>query len=158
MNKIYRSILLALLVSLAGAQTAIPNKDMWIANGTVNSLAVDNDYTYIGGRFTYVGPNTGYGAKITTGNVQYDKNMPLVNGAIRCVVPDGQNGWYIGGDFTMVGSTLRNYIARINSDGTVSAWNPGLNGIVCAIARSGSDIYVGGDFTSIGALTRNRIA
>jgi len=146
--------------NMAISQT--PNKDMWVTNGTVHAIAVDGDYTYIGGEFTYVGPRTGYGAKLTTTSHTPNLNFPVVNGTIFTAVPDGNGGWYIGGEFTMVGTYDRNYIARINSDGSVDAdWNPNANDIVYAIAVSGNDIYVGGVFNgsnSIGGLTRSRIA
>ena len=136
-----------------------PNPNMWVTNGTVNAIAVDGDYTYIGGSFTYVGPNTGYGAKITTTSTSPNMSFPKVNGFISCSVSDGNGGWYLGGHFTKVGSYTRNYIAHILSDGSVDAtWNPDANNNVLSIAVSGSDIYVGGLFTSIGGQSRNHLA
>jgi hypothetical protein len=39
-----------------------------------------------------------------------------------------------------------------------TAWNPGANGRVWALAASGSTVYAGGSFTSVGGQTRYRIA
>jgi len=141
------------------AQSPTPNPDMWVTNGPVHAIAVDGDYTYIGGEFSYVGPNTGYGAKLTTTSSSPNMNFPKVNGPIWIAVPDGNGGWYIGGEFTKVGTFVRNKIAHINSDGTVdAAWNPNANDRVSSIAISSSDIYVGGRFTSIGGQSRNYLA
>ena len=140
------------------AQTHDPNPNMWITNGIVYTMAVDGDYTYVGGSFSVVGPNTGFGAKMTTTSHSPNLAYPKVNGTIYTSASDGSGGWYIGGNFTKVGSNYRNFIARINSDGSVNSWNPSANNIVYAIAVSGSTVYAGGSFTSIGGLSRNYIA
>ncbi len=129
------------------------------ANGPVNCIVVDGDFTYIGGYFTYVGVNTGYGAKLSTTTHTPDLTFPKVNGEILVVVPDGSGGWLIGGSFTKVGNYIRNRIARINSDGSVDEnWNPNANNWVRSILINGTDVYVGGSFTSIGGQPRNYAA
>ncbi|MBS1513571.1 MAG: hypothetical protein JSS63_00965, partial [Bacteroidetes bacterium] len=156
MNKAIFSIIYSVLFSLffsavSYSQSATPNADMWVTSGIVYAIAVDVNYTYIGGNFAYVGPNTGGGAKLTTTSISPNQSFPKVNGSISIAVPDGSGGWYIGGGFTKVGIYTRNYIAHINSDGTVDAtWNPNANNTVNTIAISGSDIYAGGQFTTIG--------
>jgi hypothetical protein len=141
------------------AQPSVPNKDMWVTNGYVHTVAVDGDYTYIGGSFNYVGPNTGSGAKLSTESDSVNLNFPRVNGSINKVVPDGAGGWYIGGNFTKVGLYTRNRLARILADGSVDLnWNPGANGRVRTIAVNGSEIFVGGEFTSVGGKTRKYLA
>ena len=136
-----------------------------VTDGSVYATCYDetNKILYIGGVFTYVGLYSGYGIPLNTsdGKPAVDiATMPKVNGTIRCAIPDGSGGWYIGGSFTQVGSTTRNRIARINSDGSVHSFNPNANDYVSALALSadGSTLYVGGAFTSIGGQTRNRIA
>ncbi|MGE5497339.1 MAG: delta-60 repeat domain-containing protein, partial [Syntrophothermus sp.] len=121
---------------------------MPIANGPVYAIAVDGNSTYIGGDFYYVGPYTGSGVKLTVSSAAYNKSFPVVNGTIKTAVTDGSGGWYIGGRFTQVGGFTRNNIARINSDGSVSPWNPGADNIVYSIAVNGSDVFVGGSFSS----------
>ncbi|MDW8030016.1 MAG: hypothetical protein RMK94_16685, partial [Armatimonadota bacterium] len=76
------------------------------------------------------------------------------------VVSDGAGGWFVGGNFTQVGSVSRTNIVHILPDGSVnlSFLPAGANGIVRALARVGNYLYVGGDFTSIGGVARNRIA
>jgi Secretion system C-terminal sorting domain/Domain of unknown function (DUF5122) beta-propeller len=151
---------ISLLVSnLAFAQTSEPDPYMWVTNGPVYSIAVDSNYTYIGGNFTFVGPNTGGGAKLTTSNSSPDLTFPQVNGRIITCISDGSDGWYIGGGFSKVGNYIRSGIAHINSDGTVDAnWDPDPKNTVYSLAISGSDIYAGGNFTSIGGQTRHYIA
>ena len=53
----------------------------------------------------------------------------------------------------------RNYLAHINADGSVNAWDPGANSAaVVSLAVNGSTVYAGGDFTTMGGQSRNRIA
>jgi len=66
---------------------------------------------------------------------------------------------YVGGSFTNIGGSARNYIAVLGSvSGTASTWNPNANNAVRTIGISGTSIYAGGDFTTIGGQTRNNIA
>jgi|JI10StandDraft_1071094.scaffolds.fasta_scaffold30884_2 uncharacterized delta-60 repeat protein len=82
-----------------------------------------------------------------------------LNGVIRTMVrqPDGKI--LIGGDFTQYNSTSRNYIARLNTDGTLdNTFNPGsgFNGLVWTIAlQQDGKILVGGNFTAFNGTTRN---
>ncbi|KTD38826.1 hypothetical protein Lmor_0229 [Legionella moravica] len=133
----------------------------WITNGEVYSMALDstNNIIYLGGDFTAVGPNTGFGVAIDEASSQTLPTAPRVNSDVFTVISDGTGGWFIGGDFTQVGGVARNRIAHILSDYTVDVqFNPNANSTVRALILDGSTIYVGGDFTSIGGLVRNHIA
>ncbi|MDZ7289520.1 MAG: PQQ-binding-like beta-propeller repeat protein [candidate division KSB1 bacterium] len=152
--------------SNASAQPSIPRDSTWITNGNVYAVAYAKGITYIGGDFSYVGPNTWYGAALNTTTGMPDLKFPRVNGSIFIVTPDGANGWYIGGKFTKVGNFTRNGIAHIQADGTVDPnWNPNATGNLVnygspihAIVVSGSTVYVGGNFTNIGGQPRRGIA
>ena len=67
---------------------------------------------------------------------------------------------YVGGAFTNIGGKTRNYIARLNSDGTVdSTFNPNADNWVYSIALDSSgNLYLGGLFNNIGGQARNSIA
>ncbi len=80
------------------------------------------------------------------------------------VQPDGKI--VIGGSFTSVGGVARNYIARVNADGSLDAgFNPKADSIVyCVAVQPDGKILLGGFFTSLqpngaaSATTRSRIA
>ncbi len=82
-----------------------------------------------------------------------------INGSIRALVvqPDGRI--LIGGDFTIIDGANFNYIARLNSDGTLDTnFNVGVgcNNEVQAIALDSQlRILVGGAFTQASGVTRN---
>ncbi len=84
-----------------------------------------------------------------------DANGQVVTAAIQ---PDGKI--VMGGEFTAVGGTSRNRIARVNPDGSLDmGFNPEANGLVHSTAvQTDGKIIVGGLFTQMGGVTRNRIA
>ncbi len=129
-----------------------------VTNSTIESMVQDGSMLYIGGWFTYAGPNTGRGVMLNTTSGTYDPTFPKVNGIINVCVSDSNGGWYIGGAFTKVGNTYRSNLAHIKSDNTVDAsWNPNPNAEVKTIAFYGSTVYVGGLFTNIGGVARAMI-
>src|SRR6266566_3383021 len=104
-------------------------------------------------------------AATARGQSALDGFDPNANGAVHAVVvqPDGKI--LIGGDFTTLSpnggpAVTRNYIARLNPDGTLdTAFDPNANSSVYAIAvQADGKILAGGLFSSIGGQTRNHIA
>ena len=132
--------------------------DRFETGGQVNTIIKDGNLLYAGGNFNYFGKIQNNGTAVSTDTGTPDFTYAQPNGAIIAAVPDGAGGWYIGGSFTQLGGLSRNYIARINSDGTVHDWNPNAGNTVNTIAVAGSTVYAGGNFTSIGGQSRNRIA
>jgi uncharacterized delta-60 repeat protein len=74
------------------------------------------------------------------------------------VQPDGRI--IIGGEFTSVGGTVRNRIARLNPDGSLDVgFNPNADGIVAiTVSQPDGKIVIGGQFTTVAGATHNRIA
>jgi uncharacterized delta-60 repeat protein len=74
--------------------------------------------------------------------------------------PDGKI--IIGGSFTFYNGTNRNYIARINTDGSLDgSFNPGSgasNSVSVIALQPNGKIIIGGAFTSYNGVARNRIA
>ncbi|MGQ0721160.1 MAG: T9SS type A sorting domain-containing protein [Candidatus Eiseniibacteriota bacterium] len=65
----------------------------------------------------------------------------------------------MGGGFSSIGGQPRKSIAAISTtSGLATTWNPGADGVVHAIAVSGSTVYVGGRFTTTGGQPRSNIA
>ena len=72
------------------------------------------------------------------------------NGEVRALAVQSDGKIIIGGDFTTVAGVSRNYIARLNSDGSLDeSFNPNANGAIYSLFPHGTGVIVGGGFTSI---------
>ena len=85
---------------------------------------------------------------------------PNANGDVRAIAVQADGKILVGGNFTTIGGQARNYIARLNADGTADAtFNPNANSDVYSLAvQADGKILVGGGFTTIGGQARNYIA
>ncbi len=154
---------------------ATPRTDVWQPNGPVYAVEMAKDSSadsvYIGGEFTYVGPDTGNSVlvSLTGTRLPTGASWPKIEGDVYSVISDGNDGWYVGGDFTIIndGADDRNRLARLTHDvdgiWSVDAWDPNVNGAVRTMVLDGTTLYVGGDFTvvnedGVNNETRNRIA
>lgn len=153
--------------ALGGAgQSNTPLKNMPFLDGDVYTMATDGTNVYLGGTFTMVGESVRnvrpYAAKFNlSGMTLSNVTMPVINSGVNAVAPDGNGGWYIAGNFTSVNGVTRNRAARINSDGSLHAWNPNVStasSYVYAIAVSGGKVFLGGSFNTVGSQTRNQLA
>lgn len=93
------------------------------ANGTVNKIIHAPDgLFYLGGSFTYLGSYTGCAVPVNKTTVRALLGIPQF--ASSCTVytsiPDGSNGWYVGGSFSNVGgNTTYNGVVHILSTGAL---------------------------------------
>lgn len=84
--------------------------------------------------------------------------LPSLNGTVYSLAVQRDGRVLVGGDFTMVGSSSRKYVARLNPDGTLDgSFNPVANrASMFAVAVQPDDrILVAGGFTSLGGQARN---
>ena len=151
-------LLAALLLLLARPARAQVDRQPYVTNGTVSAIVRDGGTVYIGGSFTYVGPNNPNGTALDAGTGAPDLRSARPNGTVNAAVSDGAGGWYIGGVFTQVGGLVRNRIAQLDATGAVTSFDPNASSTVNALAVAGGRVYAGGTFTSIGGATHNRIA
>jgi hypothetical protein len=146
-------------VPAAAVPAPLP-QETWVANGAVYAVAHAGNRLYIGGSFSRVGPNTGFGVPLDPLTGARASVFPKVNGPVLVAVPDGSGGWFIGGDFSRVGDKSRHNAARILADGTVGGWNPSTDLPVRAIALAWNRkvAYIGGDFTTVQSAARSGLA
>lgn len=141
------------------AQTEEPSLDVWIANDTVRSLAVHDGTLYVGGTFDFVGHPTGGLAALDPDTGDLLGGLPSVSRHVSTMVPDGEGGWYVGGNFVQLDDTRRQYLAHVEANGSIDpAFDPSPSLFVNALAIRGDVLYVGGSFTSIGGVTRHGLA
>jgi len=133
---------------------------------SIRAIALQPDgKILIGGRFTYYNNTPTYRIVRLNPDGSLDTNFNSGNGANNEIYtillqPDGKI--LISGLFTKYNETLRNYIARLNPDGSLdSTFNPnkGANSSVNTIAlQPDGKILIGGAFTEYDGTPRNRIA
>ncbi|MEZ5064609.1 MAG: hypothetical protein R3B81_07715 [bacterium] len=169
-----RRLLLVVLASLAAAPPAILpaaaraqaqlDPKYWIqGDWTVDQAVRVGTNLYLRGGFTILGPFTGGAVPLDPATGERVGAFPVVMGSdlsgvsVRRIIPDGAGGWFLGGQFTTVGGQPRANLAHVAADLTVTAWNPGTNGIVEDLELQGSTLYVAGWFTTLGGQTRNRL-
>ncbi len=139
------------------------------ANDTIRALLRQNDgRLVIGGDFTVVNNvnlnriarlnldgslDTGFNPGAGTDNPVLALAETFVNETRKILV---------GGSFTVINAVNRNFIARLNDDGTPDmTFDPGLgcNGNVYAIAvQEDGKVLIGGDFTTVNETGRNHVA
>jgi len=135
----------ALLAARAAAQVVDPNFPA--VNGSIRCQVLAHDTLYIGGDFDRVGGvPTGSFAVLDSISGTSIFGWPEVDGPVYCSLPDGEGGWFIGGDFTVAGGQPRSRLAHLLADGSLAGWNPGVNGDVHALALENNTLYVGGQF------------
>jgi uncharacterized delta-60 repeat protein len=139
-------------------------------NDSVLTIAVQSDgKILVGGGFTSLNATTrNYLVRLnadgTVDTTFYTNLGTGFNSLVTALAIQSDGKILVGGFFTSLNATTRNYMVRLNADGTVDTTfytNLGTNAFNNAILafgiQSDAKIIVGGQFTSLGGTTRNRM-
>ena len=140
-------------------------------NGEVNTIAIQSDgKILVGGIFSQLNGNTrNYLVRLNsdgTEDTTFYTNLILtgdnsgIKSNIKTITIQSDVKILVGGEFTTLNGNTRNYLVRLNSDGTEDTTfysnlistgdNSGFNGYVNTIAiQSDGKILVGGEFTTL---------
>lgn len=141
------------------------------ASGGVGAMVTQpNGQILLGGAFASVGgvTRTNLARVSSTGSVDLSFN-PSPNGAVTAMAVQSDGKILIGGTFTSVqpigasAATTRNYLARLNADGTLdTTFDPSPNGSINALlVQSDGKILIAGNFSTLtpnGATTATTIS
>ncbi len=132
-------------------------------NKEVFSIVADprTNIVYLGGNFNRVNfIDTGPGVIFNTSDGQLISSPKInIDGVVHDVLPDGNGGWYVGGEFSSVNGLPFNNLFHILNNGSIDQnFKPDPNGAVFTLAISSSTLYVGGNFTLIGGQPRDKLA
>ncbi|GAB5538031.1 MAG: hypothetical protein Salg2KO_01340 [Salibacteraceae bacterium] len=131
------------------------NEDWWQPNSSIQDVLVDTsaNTVYISGGFNSWRPQGEegvYGIPTTNTGIPIPQNA-FPNARVMCAEPDGNKGWFIGGEFTVVGDSQRLRLAHIDSNGNVlNDITSGFDNTVNTLEKDGDTLYVGGRFTQFG--------
>ena len=109
-------------------------------NAEVNAVALSGTQVYIGGNFTSYNGQTTVGISRLNADGSLDTSFNLStppDGVVRAIQVQTNGQVLIGGDFTHVDGIVRNYVARLNTDGSLdTTFDPSntLTGPVYALA------------------------
>jgi hypothetical protein len=151
-------LLLARLAFPAGCFAQELDPANWVTDGKVNTVVKKGNRLYVGGAFTYLGPNTGYAVPLEKGTSKPVKKFPAVDGPVNACVPDGRGGWYLGGNFRHVGGTARRNLVHLDPSLNVTGWDPNPEEEVYTLAVHGTSVFVGGTVLKVKGQTRNGLA
>ncbi|MFA5854149.1 MAG: delta-60 repeat domain-containing protein [Patescibacteria group bacterium] len=135
-------------------------------NGRVLALRVHSDGTIaVGGEFTTAdGVARNHIARLNADgslDTSFDPGTGA-NGAVNAVDLQLDGKVVLGGDFTSVNGTSRNFVARMNANGTLdTTFDPGTgaSSSVYAVASSADNkLSIGGVFTSVNGTSRGAVA
>lgn len=134
------------------------------ANSTIYSVEVQTNGTIlIGGDFTtFNGTTRNRIARVNTnGTLDTGFNPGTgANSTVNSIVINSDGLIVLGGAFTTLNGTARNYIGALNTNGGLSStFNPtnGASALINRIIASGNKLIIGGTFTSYNGILRNRI-
>jgi uncharacterized repeat protein (TIGR01451 family)/uncharacterized delta-60 repeat protein len=136
------------------------------ANATVWSSAIQTDgKILIGGDFTFYNQtNRNHIARLNTDGSLDTNFVPGIgpNGTVNTMAIQADGKIVIGGQFTEVDNTNYNYVARLNTDGTLDGtFNPGLGAdqpVYSLTEQQDGRVIAGGAFSTINLTSRNGIA
>jgi hypothetical protein len=145
-----------------------------VAGGAVNDIAVDssNGDVYLVGTFTSVnGTGRNLAACVDSTGTLKAWN-PNVSGnrigagstQVNRIIKVGTTLYFAGNFTTIGGGSTRNMAAAVDTGGSLTAWNPNLNGsalggtAIGGLQEYAGTILIGGNITSVGGTARNCLA
>jgi hypothetical protein len=143
--------LLASCLSLfsAQAQTSMMS-NLWDTDGEIYDSKIIGNNIYLVGKFDMVLPVTGPAAYISTENGDIvPGNRISVNGKINTITPDGNGGFYIGGEFTEVNGSPRRRICQIDAQRNLTAFNLNIDNPVTHLFFDNGKLLIKGSFYRI---------
>ena len=129
-----------------------------VAPSIFNMVKSQGKY-YLYGDFANLTDNSGSSLVLDTAtNTIINDHKWRINGVVNTAIPDGQGGFYIGGNFTKIGDSSRKYIAQITSSGKPTTWKPIADNIVNALIKRNDTLFIGGAFKNFAGKARSCFA
>ncbi len=120
----------------------------------VDALAIDGNRLYFGGSFTHVDGIQRSGAAAMTLSLHavsdWDPQLTGVAPLPYCrAIAVSQGIVYLVGRFDGLKGVTRPYAAAVDTNGSLTGWNPRPNAWVQSVAANAATAYIGGNFASV---------
>jgi uncharacterized repeat protein (TIGR01451 family) len=134
-------------------------------NGKVLALALspDGDTLWVGGNFTTIAGQprkklAAFDLRTSPPRLSAWKPALAPNNVVRAIQQVGST-LYVGGGFTSVGSTPRQYLAAFGADsGALKAWSPSPDNLVRDLSVQGTRVYIAGNFQNVNGSSQSSLA
>lgn len=124
----------------AAGPPAAPGR--WVANDTVNALAISGDTLYIGGEFTQIGQSVSEFLLAFTSDGQRDRTFPQL-GKVGAVAADGAGGWFLSSDESRPDAPKPSRLLHIRADRSIdTSWTTNVDGEAQEIVVDSQRVYV----------------
>lgn len=158
LKSISRPFFTAIALLLTFNLIAQPEKliNQWVPVGDVNDLTVhpDGESVFLAGEFDYLTLFKQYAVTVDSGNYLPQNSLDFEGGSVNDVIPDGNGGWYVAGDFEKYDPDVPNGLFHLHADFSIDPEFPKARGFVNDIALVGDTLYVVGEFTKLGETPR----
>ena len=125
----------------------------------IYSLKKHGNTLYVGGFFNGVGYQSGSAALLPNGGIKPDFDFPHCEGDILVTLPDGNGGWFLGGEIDKVEETdVFGLVHILPNKKLDTTFLPDINNDVFALALVNDTLFVGGWFTQIDGQPQNYLA
>jgi len=146
--------------SVPGLPSLKPRPDVWVPDEEVTRITPLGSTLYLSGTFEHLGPCTGAMALIDTTTGLAKDDWFRLAGTVKCTIPDGNGGYFVGGQFSAgAWTTTTRSLIHVLASGALDAWDPKISGgIVETMLLDGNTLYIGGVFNQIAGVTRRNLA
>ena len=137
-----------------------PRRDLWLVSGPVHAVLLTNHTAYLGGGFSYAGPQTGPAAVFDLASGDSAGGLPRIGGSVYGAISDGNGGWFLAGQFTTVEDQSITNLVHLLPDRTVDPlWRTQVTGSYAqTLCVQDGRLYVGGSFQRVGSVARRSLA
>lgn len=158
MKKVLLLFAFCLSVSTLLGQTVLMN-NLWDTDGEIYDSEIIGNNIYVVGKFRKVLPITGKASiiSIQTGDVNITNNI-RTDGEIKTITPDGNGGYYLGGNFREVNGNPRTNICHIDAQRNLTSFNPNIQGTVNELFFDNGKLIIRGNYWRINNLDLQNFA
>jgi hypothetical protein len=138
-----KNIFVIILFGIQFLNSQHNNINQYAVNGVIWDIITDGDIVYSFGSFDRVGYKSGKAVSVDMISGIENNQFPYFNGIVRAMISDGEDGFFVGGDFTQVGQFKRNHIVHILADGSVDPmWDVKIDGTIFSLVATESILYI----------------